>query len=256
MTILKILQTTTFKRSPSQAAQLQAADKATVQAGATFELSAHALEKGHYKITLKSSKDWIGGKNTWYVFAAHVQIAQMQKAAPQGARLAVPYYSQVDNAFEPMRTCNTSSCAMVAKFLGARISSDDAFYQIVRKYGDTTDHGAQTAALQEVGITSTWHTNLGFEDLDRSLAAGLPIVIGILHRGTEQNPSGGHMVVVIGKNSVGYICHDPFGSLLDAYTGAVSNGNGVVYSRHVLERRWLVEGARSGWGRLFINPAA
>lgn len=176
---------------------------------------------------------------------------------PNGIRLKVPYYQQVDNKFEPMRTCNTSSCAMVARFLGAKIAGDDAYYQIVRKYGDTTDHGAQTKALAEIGIRSTWHTNLGFDDLDQSLKAGLPIVIGILHRGSLQSPTGGHMIVVIGRTSQkDYICHDPFGSLLDrggGYTGPVNNGNSVIYPRSILNRRWLPEGDQSGWGRLFYR---
>lgn len=177
--------------------------------------------------------------------------------APKGKelRLKVPYYQQVDNRYEPMRTCNTSSCAMVARFLGAKIKSDDEYYQIVRKYGDTTDHGAQTKALAEIKIKSTWHTNLRFEDLDQSLAAGLPIVIGILHRGSLASPTGGHMIVVIGKTAKqDYICHDPFGSLLDAgggYTGSATHGKEVVYPRTILNRRWLPEGKDSGWGRLF-----
>ncbi|WP_316431232.1 C39 family peptidase [Leptolyngbya sp. NK1-12] len=172
-------------------------------------------------------------------------------------RLKVPYYQQVDNRYEPMRTCNTSSCAMVARFLGAKISGDDEYYKIVRKYGDTTDHTAQTKALAQIGIKSTWHTNLGFADLDKSLEAGLPIVLGILHRGTLASPTGGHMIVVIGRTGRrDYICHDPFGSLLDAgggYTGPVNNGNGVVYPRSVLNHRWLPEGKNSGWGRLFYK---
>jgi hypothetical protein len=176
-------------------------------------------------------------------------------APPKAIRLKIPYYQQVDNRFEPMRTCNTSSCAMVAKFLGARITGDDHYYQIVRKYGDTTDHTAQTKALTEIGIKSTWRTDLGFADLDASLGAGLPIVIGILHRGTLASPTGGHMIVVIGMTAnKDYICHDPFGSLLDpggGYTGNVNAGNGVVYPRPILNRRWLPEGAKTGWGRVF-----
>jgi hypothetical protein len=177
------------------------------------------------------------------------------KETPKAIRLKVPFYLQVDNKVEPMRTCNTSSCAMVAKFLGARISGDDQYYQVVRKYGDTTDHVAQTQALAELGIKSTWRTNLGFKDLDVSLSIGLPVVIGILHRGTLAAPEGGHVIVVIGSTvNRDYICHDPFGSLLDAgggYTGDASKGNGVVYSRAILSRRWLAEGEKSGWGRVF-----
>ncbi|MCU0566760.1 MAG: C39 family peptidase [Oculatellaceae cyanobacterium Prado106] len=181
----------------------------------------------------------------------------VQRAPSQEIRLPVPFYQQVDNRFEPMRTCNTSSCAMVARFLGAKLASDDAYYQIVRKYGDTTDHTAQTRALADLGVRSVWRTDLGFDDLDDSLEAGLPIVIGILHRGTLASPTGGHMIVVIGRTANrDYICHDPFGSLLDAgggYTGAVNNGKSVVYSRTILNRRWLPENPRSGWGRLFFR---
>lgn len=120
---------------------------------------------------------------------------QMWKHVPPlrgSITLPVPFYLQTDNRYKPMRTCNTSSCAMVARFLGASITTDDEYYQIVRQYGDTTDHGAQTQALNHIGIRSTWHTNLGFEQLDQSLEAGLPIVIGILHRGSLQSPTGAY----------------------------------------------------------------
>lgn len=185
---------------------------------------------------------------------------QMWKHVPPirgSITLPVPFYLQTDNRYEPMRTCNTSSCAMVARFLGASITTDDEYYQIVRQYGDTTDHGAQTQALNHIGIRSTWHTNLGFEQLDQSLEAGLPIVIGILHRGSLQSPTGGHMVVVIGRTeSKDYICHDPFGSLLDpggGYTGDPRNGKQVIYPRYVLTHRWTPDGDQSGWGRLFYG---
>jgi len=196
-------------------------------------------------------KTWAGFVKLW------VEWTHSPGAKVREIRLRVPFYPQTDNKFEPSRTCNTSSCAMVARFLGAKIASDDAYYQIVRKYGDTTDHTAQTKALAELKIKSTWHTNLGYDDLDKSLEAGLPIVIGILHRGSLASPTGGHMIVVIGRTAHhDYICHDPYGSLLDpggGYTGKVSNGNGVIYSRTILNRRWLPEGPRSGWGRLFYG---
>jgi Peptidase_C39 like family len=201
--------------------------------------------------------NWLQQASQAKTLEGFFRMWQEWQTIPQSAtlRLKVPYYQQIDNRYEPMRTCNTSSCAMVARFLGAKISGDDEYYKIVRKYGDTTDHTAQTKALADIGIKSSWHTNLGFEDLDRSLEAGLPIVIGILHRGTLRNPIGGHMIVVIGRTGrKDYICHDPFGSLLDpggGYTGPAKNGNGVVYPRHILNYRWLPESENSGWGRLF-----
>jgi hypothetical protein len=176
--------------------------------------------------------------------------------ASNGAiKLPVPFFSQRDNREQADRTCNTSSCAMVAKFLGANISGDDDYFQYVIKYGDTTDNSAQTQALAELKIQSTWNTNLDFDDLDKSLASGLPAVIGILHRGEASAPSGEHMIVAIGRNANGdYIINDPFGNLLDGY--ASKDGGGLTYSRQELSRRWTADGPKTGWGRLFYgnNP--
>ncbi len=167
-------------------------------------------------------------------------------------KLDVPFFPQTDNYTMPDRTCNSSSCAMAAKYLGANISGDDEYLQIVLTHGDTTDHSAQTEALADYGIESAWYTNLDFDDLDESLAANLPVVIAILHRGSEDAPTGGHIIVVIGRTENGdYIVNDPYGDCNDSYSSDAYNGKGAIYSRTLLKARWLVEGSKSGWGRLF-----
>jgi hypothetical protein len=128
---------------------------------------------------------------------------------------------------------------------------DDAYIRKVFSVGDTTDHTVQTKVLDSYGIKSHFSYNLSFADLDRELAAGRPVVIGILHRGTLSRPTGGHMVVVIGKRGEDYVVNDPYGSLNDGYTGAVTNGKGVVYKRSDLAKRWTPDGPTSGWGRIF-----
>jgi len=172
--------------------------------------------------------------------------------------LTVPYYPQTDNYRDPQRTCNSSSCAMCLEYFkpgtlqGAK--GDDTYIQKVFTIGDSTDHTVQTKVLEGYGIKSHFSYNLGFSDLDRELSAGRPVVIGILHRGTLSSPTGGHMVVVIGKSPDGasYICNDPYGSLNDGYTGPVTNGKGVKYSVEVLKHRWLENGKdKTGWGRIF-----
>lgn len=169
--------------------------------------------------------------------------------------LNVPYFPQTDNYRDANRTCNSSSCAMVLEYFkpgtlkGAK--GDDAYVQKVFSVGDTTDHSVQTKVLDSYGIKSHFSYNLSFADLDRELAAGRPVVIGILHRGTLSRPTGGHMVVVIGKKGEDYVVNDPYGSLNDGYTGPVTNGKGAVYKRSDLERRWTPDGPKSGWGRIF-----
>jgi hypothetical protein len=129
---------------------------------------------------------------------------------------------------------------------------DDAYVQKVFAIGDSTDHAVQTKVLEGYGIKSRFSYNLGFADLDRELAAGRPVVIGIYHRGTLSNPTGGHMVTVIGKRGEDYVVNDPYGSLNDGYTGPVTNGRGAVYKKSDLTHRWLERGKdKTGWGRIF-----
>ena len=170
--------------------------------------------------------------------------------------LSVPYYPQTDNYRDANRTCNSSSCAMCLEYFkpgtlkGAK--GDDAYVQKVFAIGDSTDHTVQTKVLEGYGIKSHFSYNLSFSDLDKSLSDGKPVVIGILHRGSLSSPTGGHMVVVIGKKCQDYVVNDTYGSLNDGYTGSVTNGKGAVYKKSDLQYRWLEKGKyRTGWGRIF-----
>jgi hypothetical protein len=195
--------------------------------------------------------DLIQDESNW------VRIYREKAPVPaQTGVLSVPYFPQTDNYRDADRTCNSSSCAMCLEFLkpgtlkGAK--GDDAYVQKVFSIGDTTDHSVQTKALASYGVQSDFRTNLGFSDLDKSLSNGKPVVIGILHRGPISAPRGGHMVVVIGKKGQDYVVNDPYGSLNDGYTGAVTNGKGAVYKKSELSQRWLEYGKdRTGWGRIF-----
>ena len=170
--------------------------------------------------------------------------------------LEVPYYPQTDNYRDAQRTCNSSACAMCLEYFKPGTlkgpKGDDAYVRKVFSIGDTTDHLVQTRVLNSYGIKSSFHYHLSFTDLDRELGEQKPVVIGILHRGSLSHPTGGHMVVVIGKTPAGdYVVNDPYGDLNDGYTSSVYNGRGAIYKRSELERRWTPDGANSGWGRIF-----
>ena len=180
---------------------------------------------------------------------------KVEPPKPLNNLLNVPYYPQTDNYVQPDRTCNSSACAMCLEFLkpGTLIGAkgDDAYLKKVIVVGDTTDHAVQTKVLSSYGIKSDFRYNLSFADLDRELSAGRPVIIGILHRGSLSSPTGGHMLVVIGKTPTGdYVVNDPYGSLNDGYSGPVANGKGAVYKKSDLSRRWCPKG-NDGWGRIF-----
>jgi GH24 family phage-related lysozyme (muramidase) len=180
---------------------------------------------------------------------------------PTEIKLNVPFYNQLDNYRDPYRTCNSSSCAMCLEYLkpGTLIGpkGDDAYIQKVFAIGDTTDHEVQTKVLKSYGIDSSFSYTLGFDDLERELKAGRSVPIAILHRGTLQNPTGGHIVVAVGLTVKGdFYIHDPYGDLNGGYQGPVEDGKYTIYTREVLTYRWLNNGAdKTGWGRIFkTNP--
>ncbi|WP_202225359.1 C39 family peptidase [Okeania sp. KiyG1] len=164
-------------------------------------------------------------------------------------KLSVPYYSQIDNRVDWWRTCNASSIAMCLKFLKPEaISGDDDYIDRLAGYGDTTDHFAHTRLLADLGVNSEWKTDLSYADLDAQLDRGKPVPIGVLHKGTLNYPTGGHICVVVGKEAGGYICHDPWGH---GFSYNDHNGKDCYYPYQSLDARWLVEGANTGWGRMF-----
>ena len=179
---------------------------------------------------------------------------KIEKPKTEGV-LNIPWFPQTDNYTNSERTCNSSACAMCLEYFkpgtlkGAQ--GDDAYIRKVFAIGDTTDHSVQTQVLANYGIQSNFSYNLSFADLDKSLSAGKPVVIGILHRGSLSNPTGGHMVVVIGKTQNGdYVVNDPYGSLNNGYSGPVEQGKGAIYKKSDLSARWCPNG-NDGWGRIF-----
>ena len=144
---------------------------------------------------------------------------------------------------------------MIAKFYG-KVKSDDEYNAIRSKFGDTTDSQAQLAALRSLGLQARFVTNAAPGLLDLELRANRPVAVGWLHHGPYNAPTGGgHWSVVIGFDPGYWILNDPNGEADLINGGYVSNkgGAGVKYSRERFERRWMVDGAATGWA-ILVKP--
>ena len=174
--------------------------------------------------------------------------------------MQVPYLSQNDSATnQGSRMCFSSSCAMAAAFLklGALNGPgqlDDQYLALVQRHGDTTDASAQVAALQSMGLQARFRTNGSIEDLIKQLKRGVPYPVGWLHKGPVSAPSGGgHWSLVIGWDPAKrqLLMHDPNGvaNLVNGgyVSTAIGSGQAQRYSKSNWGRRWMVEGAGTGW---------
>jgi hypothetical protein len=90
------------------------------------------------------------------------------------------------------------------------------------------------------------------EDLERLLDDGIPVPIGILHKGSVDHPTGGgHYICLVGHNETEFICHDPFGDLDLIGGGYIStgptDGRFIRYSKKNLMKRWNIVGDSDGW---------
>jgi len=238
MGVLSIISSTVLKESPEQSSNLMGGQLTPIEPG-DYECDRVEVLRDHFCVS--------NGHRVYWVWRG---VAKAEVSPP----LQVPYYSQRDNSGQWWRECNSSSCAMVAEYYRPEClaGSDDRYVRLVNQFGDTTDHWAQTKALDALNIRSRFATDLGYERVVESLARHNPVVLGVLHRGTLDTPEGGHMIVAVGTYAEGLICHDPWG---EGFSYVSHNGKNVKYPLKSLDRRWLVDGDNNGWGRLFMGEA-
>ncbi len=173
--------------------------------------------------------------------------------------LDVPYFYQRDSKTgHGERMCFSSSMAMAIEYLDPEaIDGDDETYlREVLKFGDTVSSEAQIKAARSLGMDCDFHTDLSEQDLIDQLDMGIPVPIGILHKGTVDDPTGGgHYICLIGYDEKCFHVHDPFGEL-DLINGGYlkagpHDGENQRYSRKNLMKRFLIANDHDGWGTLF-----
>ena len=257
---------TILKKRPVQSSELNSNEKVDVPAGKTYQIVWRSKEAdGHVKVSLAYNA------GNWYIFAPHWDgVSESEPphdnsgsnaGSSTGKTLNVPYYSQRDNYTQGndnwTRTCFSSSCAMLAKFLKPNsITGDDDYITKRRKFGDTTDANAQVACLKSLGINARFVTTWNNAELKKSIDRGIPVPCGILHQGPSSAPrGGGHWIIVIGykddASSPGggyFVVNDPWGELDNASgTYPSTNGKNLRYSYALFDSRWTVVGSSDGW---------
>ena len=155
--------------------------------------------------------------------------------------LEVPYFSQLNNTYEPAATCSITSMAMVTEYLGITnsaaqgVSSPDFIYQ---KYGKLQTVDVFVKGFNELAeqANSPWRDN-GTEagtiaELRERAQNNLPSVVH------GWFTSAGHILVVIGFDGEFYTVHDPYGRWNEKKWGGydtAQSGRAIRYPREAFE---------------------
>ena len=260
--IITAKQDTLLKKEPLQALELSEKAKISVARGRSYTIVDSLDEGAHTRVTLDHSA------GVWYVYTPHWDISVPGKPVVDESNvilLNVPYYTQLDSVTaHDDRMCFSSSSAMAAEYLkpgclGGGRNADDTYLRMVLKHGDTTNPIAQVSALADLGITAIYRQNLDRQDIIDRLRKGIPVPVGYLHKGPVGRPTGGgHWCTIVGidLDKSQYIVNDPYGEGDMVYGGfeGSQNGSRVRYSFLNFEKRWMVEGPKTGWGLILVKP--
>ncbi len=259
---------TFLKKKLLGSTDLADSEKIFVKKGQAFFVTEYSPDRNqHILLTLASplsAMDNDAKLQKVYAYDPHIKIEG--EDLNRLIKLPVKYSSQLDNdasVFGPgWRQCNTTSNTMLADFLLAGEVTQKAkaqgfpepeslYMRLVSKYGDTTDHDAQTWALKELGIESYFSYALSAKDVLLSLKVNIPVVVGFAYKGS------GHICVVVGHDPVKkvWLIHDPYGTrhgASDSYDVGVG-GAYDEYSYDVMQQIFWDGGGEAGWGRIVTS---
>ncbi|MBD2177451.1 C39 family peptidase [Pseudanabaena sp. FACHB-1998] len=259
---------TFLKKKLLGSTDLADSEKIFIKKGQTFFVTEYGPDRNqHLSMTLASPLPAKDGKTMLqkvYAYDPHVKIEG--EDLNRLIKLPVKYCCQLDNdeaVFGPgWRQCNTTSNTMLADFLlGGELTRqaqaqgfpepESVYMRIVGKYGDTTDHDAQTWALKEIGIDSYFSYSLSANDLLLSLKANIPVVVGFAYKGS------GHICIIVGHDpdKKVWLVHDPYGTRHgadDSYDVGVG-GQYDPYDYSVMQQIFWDSGGEAGWGRIVTS---
>jgi len=227
------LTSTILKKRPVDSSQLQASERANLNAGNFYGVSSYAIQGGHIKVALTEELPGFG--NTGFAFPSFVQMKRGGKPfnpIPPTVEINVPYFSQRDNPRYYWATCNVTSIAMVFYYYGIRAKNsgqqleDELLQWCLDKggAGAQTNHNVLSQLVQAYGFKPSFNINRTWQEVKEELINGRPVVLCGLFT------HGGHIVTAIGFTSQGYIVNDPWGDAMSGYSNTEGRKRLYPYS--------------------------
>ena len=206
------------------------ADGATVDNPVTFTVAGSGVDRLVLSADGWVMKDWRPAEEGWsqtYTFSqtgARTVLLDAYDATgariasdtvdltilADGVDLAVPYFYQYDNAYEPSGTCGVTSTAMALNYRFPGRATPDSLYLRYGKPAAQSPSGI--AAIYEAeGLYAEWGLYGTRDTLLDHLDAGRPVVVHGFWTGA------GHIAVIVGYDENDWIVNDPAGDWYTCY---------------------------------------
>jgi hypothetical protein len=172
------------------------------------------------------------------------------RAVNGGVRLGVPYKRQLDNAYEPYRTCNLTCCAMVAAFYNVvgngQGQLEDQMYRYAADYGHNK-HAMEgmAATLAAYGVRDPITYRGTWAQLIAHLDAGRPAIVHGYFDTVEKRYE--HIVCVVGyerdlTGRLTFLIHDPYGEFFKSGYRTDLSGEYNRYSAELFRQCFGADG--------------
>lgn len=246
---LEILQATTdtfLKKEKRDSSQLAPQQLVAVELGRQWKIESR-LEKDGQSQRVRLAY----GGGDWWIYLPHWRTVDAttaskpdtEPAAPapapesQGSRdLPVPYFSQLDNRYNPTGSCNVTCVAMCLCFLGmprpSGIQLEDELYRKMETMDRSRHDPYDLKFLIESypGYKDIFRENGTFNDIKASINAGNPVIIhGYFTR-------SGHIIVIRGYDDTGFLVNDPYGEYFSSGYDTSRRGERLHYSYDLIAR--------------------
>jgi hypothetical protein len=284
---LVIKQNTVFKQYTLDSGKLAPKDKAAVAAGRSFEIhSWKPTGQFHWKVALVNQFLGDPPRNTWYVFAPHVQLVDSQGSTnplpnpntptitpspitpspitpspitpapkptpppirlPDSKILVVPYHYQLNNSENPRGACNVTCFAMVMNYF--KISKRTNALQLEDElYRYMENKGLSRHEPRDLRILGETY---GLKN-DLTLRGSANDIRRSIAEGKPCIIHGyftsfGHIITIVGYDRNGFIVHDPFGEWTANGYHEGPYGERLHYSNNLIQRTCSPEGTDHMW---------
>ncbi|MCL2931941.1 MAG: C39 family peptidase [Trichodesmium sp. MAG_R03] len=258
---LTIVKPTWLKKKLKSSTELLDSQKVFMRPNETIGVYGKEIESyQHVKVYLSEDCEDFA-----YFYLPHVNIQESDIESSEDCMiLNVPSFTQNDNDNTyhgpGYRQCNLTSNAMMLAYLKPDLYKSveketqrefETYYgEILNRYGDSTDHTANTKALRDCGIESYFSTSLTLNDIVDSIKLKIPVVLGVAYK------ASGHIIVCTGydlPNQVFYM-NDPYGVRFGTSNQyEVGSAKDDVYSINTMDAIWRDLGPNSGWGRVVTS---